>query len=157
MTKILMVCLGNICRSPLAEGILRVKAEKAGIDIQIDSAGTSNYHIGENPDKRTVLNASKHAVDVSKLKARQFSTSDFDDFDHIFVMDSSNYGDVLSLARNEADRKKVELILNRVYPGSDMSVPDPYFGGEQGFENVFILLDKACDVIVNSLKNNQEK
>jgi protein-tyrosine phosphatase len=152
MTKILMVCLGNICRSPLAEGILRVKAEKAGIDIQIDSAGTSNYHIGEHPDKRTISNAQKHAVDVSHLKARQFNVSDFDEFDHIFVMDSSNYGDVLSLARNEADRKKVELILNRVYPGADMSVPDPYFGGEQGFENVFILLDKACDIIISSLK-----
>jgi protein-tyrosine phosphatase len=147
-----MVCLGNICRSPLAEGILRVKAEKAGIDITIDSAGTSNYHIGECPDKRTILNAQKHAVDVAKLKARQFSVNDFDEFDHIFVMDSSNYSDVISLARNNSDRKKVELILNRVYPGSDMSVPDPYFGGEQGFENVFILLDKACDVIVSSLK-----
>ncbi|MDF2436476.1 MAG: protein-tyrosine-phosphatase [Bacteroidota bacterium] len=149
-----MVCLGNICRSPLAEGILRVKAEKAGVEIQIDSAGTSNYHIGEHPDKRTVLNAQKHAVDVSQLKARQFQVSDFDEFDHIFVMDSSNYGDVLSLARNDADRKKVELILNRVYPGADMSVPDPYFGGEQGFENVFILLDKACDVIISSLKHS---
>ncbi|MCE3279779.1 MAG: protein-tyrosine-phosphatase [Bacteroidetes bacterium] len=147
-----MVCLGNICRSPLAEGILRVKAEKAGIDITIDSAGTSNYHIGECPDKRTILNAQKHAIDVAKLKARQFSVNDFDEFDHIFVMDSSNYSDVISLARNNTDRKKVELILNRVYPGSDMSVPDPYFGGEQGFENVFILLDKACDVIVSSLK-----
>lgn len=151
-----MVCLGNICRSPLAEGILRVKAEKAGIDIEIDSAGTSNYHIGEHPDKRTIFNAGKHAVDVANLKARQFAVSDFDDFDHIFVMDSSNYNDVISLARNESDRNKVELILNRVYPGANMSVPDPYFGGEQGFENVFILLDKACDVIVSSIKNNQE-
>jgi protein-tyrosine phosphatase len=152
MTKILMVCLGNICRSPLAEGILRVKAERAGLDIKIDSAGTSNYHLGSTPDKRTVSNAQKHAVDVSTLKARQFCVQDFDDFDHIFVMDSSNYADVLSIARNDADRKKVELILNRVYPGADMSVPDPYFGGEQGFENVFILLDKACDVIVSSIK-----
>ncbi|MCW3071369.1 MAG: protein-tyrosine-phosphatase [Bacteroidetes bacterium] len=151
MTKVLMVCLGNICRSPLAEGILRVKAEKAGLYVEIDSAGTSNYHLGENPDKRTVINAARHAVDVAKLKARQFSVSDFDEFDHIFVMDRSNYADVLSLARNDDDRHKVEMILNRVYPGSDMSVPDPYFGGEQGFENVFILLDKACDVIVSSL------
>jgi len=146
-----MVCLGNICRSPLAEGILRVKAEKAGLDVAIDSAGTSNYHIGEHPDKRTISNAAMHAVDVANLKARQFSVSDFDEFDHIFVMDRSNYADVLSLARNDNDRRKVEMILNRVYPGSDMSVPDPYFGGEQGFENVFILLDKACDVIVSTL------
>jgi protein-tyrosine phosphatase len=152
MTKVLMVCLGNICRSPLAEGILRVKAEKAGLNVTIDSAGTSNYHIGENPDKRTVSNAQKHEVDVASLKARQFTVSDFDEFDHIFVMDQSNYADVLSLARNDSDRRKVEMILNRVYPGSNMSVPDPYFGGDQGFENVFILLDKACDVIVSSLR-----
>ncbi len=153
MTKILMVCLGNICRSPLAEGILRHKAEQNNLNITIDSAGTSNYHIGEHPDSRTIANARKHGVDVSKLKARQFSEKDFDDFDIIFVMDSSNYADVVSLARNEKDKNKVELILNRSYPNTNMSVPDPYFGGEQGFENVFILLDKACDIIVESFKN----
>ena len=152
MTKILMVCLGNICRSPIAEGILRHKAEQAHIDIQVDSAGTSNYHIGEHPDKRTILNAKQHQIDISGLRARQFTETDFDAFDFIFVMDSSNYADVISLARTEKDKQKVELILNRVYPNSNMSVPDPYFGGEQGFENVFILLDKACDVIVESLK-----
>ena len=152
MTKILMVCLGNICRSPLAEGVLRSKAGKANLQITIDSAGTSNYHIGEHPDKRTILNAKQHQIDVSQLCARQFSEKDFDEFDHIFVMDSSNYADVIALARTEKDKRKVELILNRVYPNSNMSVPDPYFGGEQGFENVFILLDKACDVIIESLK-----
>jgi protein-tyrosine phosphatase len=152
MTKILMVCLGNICRSPLAEGILRYKAEKMKLDVSIDSAGTSNYHIGEHPDKRTMANAQKHGVDLSDLKARQFRISDFDEFDHIFVMDSSNYSDVTALARNEKDKQKVELILNRVYPNSNMPVPDPYFGGEQGFENVFILLDKACEVIASTLK-----
>lgn len=152
MTKILMVCLGNICRSPLAEGILRQKAERANLPIEIDSAGTSNYHTGEHPDKRTIQNAQKHKVDVSKLKARQFNVRDFDAFDHIFVMDSSNYNDVTALARNERDKQKVEMIMNRVYPDSNMSVPDPYFGGEQGFENVFILLDKACDVIVNAVR-----
>lgn len=151
MQRILMVCLGNICRSPLAEGILRSKTEALNIDIHIDSAGTSNYHIGEHPDSRTTANAKKHGVDVSKLKARQFSVSDFDNFDKIFVMDSFNYADVVSLSRNEQDRKKVEIILNTVYPNSNMNVPDPYFGGEQGFENVYILLDKACDVIANSL------
>jgi protein-tyrosine phosphatase len=154
MTKILMVCLGNICRSPLAEGILRDKATKLNLEIDIDSAGTSNYHIGQHPDQRTITNAANHHVDVSKLKARQFTERDYDGFDHIFVMDSSNYADVIALARNEQDKQKVELILNRVYPGSNMSVPDPYFGGEQGFENVFILLDKACDVIVESIKSN---
>ena len=153
MTKILMVCLGNICRSPLAEGVLRTKVEKYDLNIVIDSAGTSNYHIGQHPDSRTIINARTHDIDISNLRARQFSVDDYDAFDHIFVMDSSNYADVVSLARNENDKQKVEMILNRVYPGSNMSVPDPYFGGEQGFENVFILLDKACDVIVESLMN----
>jgi len=153
MTKVLMVCLGNICRSPLAEGILRAKAQKNNLHITIDSAGTSNYHVGEHPDSRTIANAKKHGIDVSKLRARQFTEKDFDDFDIIFTMDTSNYSDVISKARNKADIKKVEMILNRVYPNTNMSVPDPYFGGEQGFENVYILLDKACDIIVESLKN----
>ena len=152
MQKILMVCLGNICRSPLAEGILREKTNELGISVYIDSAGTSDYHIGEHPDKRTIANALKHNVDISKLKGRQFVIEDFDKFDTIFVMDSSNYTNVIALARNEADIKKVELILNRIHPNSNMAFPDPYFGGEQGFEDVFVLLDKACSTIATSLK-----
>jgi len=105
--KILMVCLGNICRSPLAEGILRTKVEKLNLPVEIDSAGTSNYHTGQHPDNRTIQNALQHHVDVSKLKARQFSAHDFDAFDHIFVMDSSNYNDVVALARTEKDKQKV--------------------------------------------------
>ncbi|MFL5763028.1 MAG: low molecular weight protein-tyrosine-phosphatase [Bacteroidia bacterium] len=154
MRKILMVCLGNICRSPLAEGILRHKAEQLKLDLIIDSAGTSNYHVGQPPDPRTISNAKNHGVDVSMLRARQFVVSDYDNFDHIFVMDSSNYSDVIAMARNKKDEQKVELILNRVYPNSNMSVPDPYFGGEQGFENVFILLDKACEIIAGSIGQN---
>jgi len=150
-----MVCLGNICRSPLAEGILRNKTKKLNLTITIDSAGTANYHVGEHPDNRTVLNAKNHGVDISKLKARQFQVEDFDKFDIIFAMDSSNYSDIMALARNENDKRKVEMILNRVYPNSNMAVPDPYFGGEQGFENVFILLEKACDVIALSLQNTK--
>ena len=152
MTKILMVCLGNICRSPLAEGILRKKAEEFKLNLFIDSAGTSNYHIGEHPDMRTIKNAFTHNVDLSKLKARQFSVADFDNFDIIFVMDASNYSDVISLARNDNDRNKVELLLDRVYPKAGIAVPDPYFGGEEGFENVFTILDKACDVVISTLK-----
>ena len=151
-----MVCLGNICRSPLAEGILKDKAKKKGLNITIDSAGTSNYHIGEHPDRRSVKNAKDHGIDISKLKGRQFTVKDFDVFDKIYVMDSSNYGDVLSLARNKNDKEKVELILNLVYPGTNMSVPDPYFGGEQGFESVFILLDKACDIITEHIAHTHE-
>ncbi len=150
-----MVCLGNICRSPLAEGILRHKTNKLGIDVFIDSAGTSNYHIGEHPDKRTISNALKNGVDISELKARQFKVSDFDEFDIVFVMDSSNYTNVIDLARNKNDINKVELILNRVHPKSNMPVPDPYFGGEEGFQKVFDLLDNACDVIVEQLQSNK--
>ena len=153
MTKILMVCLGNICRSPLAEGILKDKAKRLNMEIIVDSAGTSNYHTGEHPDIRTIKNAANHKIDLSKLKARQFSVNDFDNFDLIFVMDASNYSDVISLARNKTDKQKVEMILDRVYPNAAMSVPDPYFGGEDGFENVFTILNNACEIIANSLAN----
>src|ERR1035437_10893434 len=115
MNTILMVCLGNICRSPLAEGLLRSKIEKLNIDIYIDSAGTGNSHIGEHPDNRSIVNAKKHGIDISKLKARQFQVDDFDKFDIIFAMDSSNYSDIISFARNEKDKHKVEMILNRLY------------------------------------------
>ena len=151
MNSILMVCLGNICRSPLAEGILRSKIEKLNLTITVDSAGTSNYHIGQPPDNRTIENAKKHGIDISKLKGRQFQVEDFDKFDIIFAMDASNYINIIDLARNEKDKNKVEMILNRVNPNSNMAVPDPYYGGEQGFENVFILLDSACNVIAKSL------
>ncbi len=151
--KILMVCLGNICRSPLAEGILRDKIEKKGLKAEVDSAGTSNYHIDATPDKRSVLNARSHGIDISKLRARQFIREDFERFDRIYVMDSSNYGDVIRMARHDADREKVHMILNVLYPDSNMSVPDPYYGGEQGFENVFMLLNDACDTIASAIEN----
>lgn len=154
MQKILMVCLGNICRSPLAEGILRDKTNKLGIPVFIDSAGTSaDYHLGAPPDKRTQKNALTHGIDLSNLKARMFTSEDFNNFDIIFVMDSSNYINVINLARNKNDIKKVELILNRLKPNSNMAVPDPYFGGEEGFQTVFELLDDACEIIAKQLKS----
>lgn len=146
-----MVCLGNICRSPLAEGILRHKTTH--LDIYIDSAGTSgDYHLGSHPDRRSIANAKKHGIDISKLKARKFTVEDFDAFDHIFVMDNYNHADVLALARNESDKNKVDLILNLAFPDKNIPVPDPYYGGEEGFENVYQLLDKACDEILKMLQ-----
>ena len=140
-----MVCLGNICRSPMAEGIFRKKAEEKGIDITIDSAGTADYHVGEHPDPRAVRNAARHGVDISHLTGRQFSKDDFDRFDLILTMDSSNYDNVLRLAGNDRDREKVKMVLDYLYPGQGMEVPDPWYGGDAGFEHVFRLLDKAAE------------
>lgn len=146
-----MVCLGNICRSPLAEGILRSKLNSDG--FLIDSAGTANYHVGHAPDKRSVSVAKKYGLDISNLKGRQFSISDFDVFDLIYVMDESNFKNVIDLARNDEDKAKVKYILNEVYPHQNYSVPDPYFGGNEGFENVYKMLDEACDIISETLNS----
>ena len=148
MQKILVVCLGNICRSPLAEGIMLKLISEKNLPIQIDSAGTSNFHAGEKPDTRTVLNAKKHGIDLSLLRARQFSKKDFDNFDAIYVMDKSNMTNVLALAKNKEHAQKVELFLNSLFPGQNMEVPDPYFGGEEGFEEVFNLIYSTCEKLI---------
>jgi protein-tyrosine phosphatase len=148
MTKILMVCLGNICRSPVAEGIMRKKIREKKLDAIVDSAGTSNYHIDEAPDQRSQKNALANGVDISNLRGRQFSEKDFNDFDMIFTMDISNYNNVIALAKSEVEKNKVSLILNHLENIKDKEVPDPYFGGEAGFQLVFDLLDEACERIV---------
>ena len=147
--KILMVCLGNICRSPLAEGIMRSKLSE---DFIVDSAGTGGWHAGELPDKRSISIAQNRGLDITNQRARQFKKSDFDTFDHIFVMDNSNYKDVLALAPNEEAKSKVKLILNEIFPNENVDVPDPYYGGQDGFENVFDMLDQACEEIARKLK-----
>lgn len=150
--KVLMVCLGNICRSPMADGLLRHKVQKEGLDIVVDSAGTAGYHIGEAPDSRMRATARSYGFPIDDLKARQFVTSDYDDFDLIYVMDRSNLKNVLSLARNTSDELKVKLILNEIEPGKDLEVPDPYYGGDQGFIDVFNMLDKATDNILEKIR-----
>ncbi len=148
MQKILFVCLGNICRSPLAEGIMLKLISDKNLTLEIDSAGTSNFHAGEKPDNRTVLNAKKHGVDLTRLRARQFSEKDFDDFDAIYVMDKSNMTNVLAHAKNKEQEQKVELFLNTLFPNQNMEVPDPYFGGEEGFEDVFNLIYSTCEKMI---------
>lgn len=146
-----MVCLGNICRSPLAEGILAHKVDN--LNIEVDSAGTAAYHVDEAPDHRSIKIARKYGINISGLRGRQFKTADFDDFDRIYVMDESNYNNVMRLARNSEDEAKVDYILNESDPGQNLEVPDPYYGGEMGFENVYKMLDEATDQIVKKIEN----
>lgn len=147
MQNILFVCLGNICRSPLAEGIMLHLKEQHQLPLEIDSAGTANYHVNEAPDHRTIANARKNGVDLSALRARQFIASDFDRFDNIYVMDKNNLKNVLGLAKTDEQRKKVSLLLGCL-PGSEIcEVPDPYYGTEEDFEAVFRLVYKACDAL----------
>ncbi len=144
-----MVCLGNICRSPLAEGILASKLPKD--KFIVDSAGTGNYHSGKQPDHRSIATAKKNGIDISNQKARQFTTLDFDTFDYIFVMDNSNYEDVVFLAKTDEQKQKVQLVLNELFPGDNVDVPDPYYGLQNGFDMVFEMLDETTDLIAKKL------
>ena len=144
-----MVCLGNICRSPLAEGILKLKVDSQ--KYFIDSAGTGSYHLGSPPDSRSIAVSRKNNLDISYQRCRQFGVSDFDEFDIIYVMDNSNKRDVLALARDENDKAKVKMILNEIFPNENVDVPDPYLGGDQGFEKVYKLLEEACSIIAQKL------
>lgn len=148
--RVLMVCLGNICRSPMAEGWLAHKAIMQQLDIEVDSAGTANYHVGAKADERMRKYAKRAGVSIEHLRARQFSVDDFDSFDRIFVMDKSNYNNVLALARTNADKDKVSLYLNELFPDQDLEVPDPYYEDEQAFNEVIALLEKATDAFIKN-------
>ncbi len=150
MQKILFVCLGNICRSPVAEGIMLhlIKEHSLHNKISVDSAGTAGYHIGEAPDKRTIQNAKKNGVDLSKLRARKFLHEDFELFDKILVMDENNFNDVKSMAKDKNRHQKIDYLLNESFAGKNLPVPDPYYGTETHFEEVFQLVYRACQKII---------
>ena len=148
--KILMVCLGNICRSPLAEGILSLKGKH--LNLEVDSAGTAAYHIGKQPDIRSIEIANKYTIDLNKQRARQFSRADFDKFDIIYAMDTNNYAHLIRLASSETERNKIRMILNEINPKAYQSVPDPYYGGENGFQDIYNMLDKASDKIIQNIE-----
>lgn len=140
-----MVCLGNICRSPLAEGILRSKVDPSM--VMVDSAGTAGYHVGSNPDPRSIAIASKYQIDISQQRCRKFTKEDFKAFDYIFAMDMENYNNIISLAPNITASNKVQLLLEGV-DTAYTEVPDPYYGGERGFQEVYDLVEKACSYLV---------
>ncbi|MCT2408915.1 low molecular weight phosphotyrosine protein phosphatase [Chryseobacterium antibioticum] len=146
--KILMVCLGNICRSPLAEGIMKTKLPE---NFFVDSAGTISMHEGKHPDKRAIKTAANHHIDISNQKSRPITKADFENFDKIYCMDIDVYEDVISKARNEDQRRKVSLFLEAAGDHKNAEVPDPYWGNMDDFEEVFQLLDRGCDVIKNQI------
>ncbi len=145
--RILMVCLGNICRSPLAEGVLRHKAQLKGLNWHIESAGTGAWHVGQAPDPRSQKVALIHGIDISKQKAQQFSPYHLETFDKIYAMDSSNYQDIIRHAKNEIEKNKVELLMNNSEPGKNKAVPDPYYD-DNLYEVVYQMIDEACEEIV---------
>ena len=145
-----MVCLGNICRSPLAEGILAHMTKEQGMDWEVDSAGTGSWHIGNAPHSESIEIAQENGIDISNQRARKFSSQDFKKYDLILAMDSENYRNIISLATEENEKNKVKLILNYSHPGKNMAVPDPYYYG--GFGNVFSLLEDACKQLLNKHK-----
>lgn len=149
-----MVCLGNICRSPMAEGIMRQLVEEKGLDWKIDSAGTGGWHIGEAPDARAIATARKYGVDISQLKARKFTYRDFENFDHIFAMDSTNYADVLALSESDEEREKVRLFLEAADPNHPTkNVTDPWFE-DRLFEPVFQEIRMASKKLLEKLDGN---
>ena len=150
-----MVCLGNICRSPLAEGILRQKTIENQHTIIIDSAGTIGIHAGEQPDKRMQATALKYGIDLSTLHSRQVTLNDFQEFDRIYAMDESNYSDLQKLAKNEVQKAKVRLLLDENPLNSLKNVPDPYYGGQEGFEQVYFLLEETINHLINNLKHDE--
>jgi len=148
MQKVLMVCLGNICRSPLAHGVLENLVDPDRVFV--DSAGTGAYHIGKAPDRRSIAVAREHGLDISQQRARQFTVKDFDSFDHIYVMDKENLANVLALAPSEEAAKKTRLFLS-VLKKDIQEVPDPYYGGEEGFQYVYDLVREASEAIALKL------
>ncbi|MCQ9636215.1 low molecular weight phosphotyrosine protein phosphatase [Chryseobacterium sp. WG14] len=146
--KILMVCLGNICRSPLAEGIMKTKVPE---NFVIDSAGTISMHEGEHPDKRAIQTAANHGIDISRQRSRPVTRADFETFDKMYCMDIDVYADVVSKAENETERRKVALFLETVGDHKNAEVPDPYWGDMKDFEDVFQLLEKGCNAIIEQI------
>lgn len=144
-----MVCLGNICRSPLAEGILQDKAFKAGLNWTVESAGTNSYHTGEPPHPLSQKVAKINGVDISKQRARRFAASDFENYDRIYALAEDVLNEIKRIAGRKYDAAKADLLMNELYPGKKMDVPDPWYGPEPGYHEAFNLIEQACDMIIS--------
>ncbi|MCC7331147.1 MAG: low molecular weight phosphotyrosine protein phosphatase [Flavobacteriales bacterium] len=153
MKRVLFVCLGNICRSAMAQGVLEQLSKQNNLNLSVDSAGTSNYHVGEAPDIRMQKKAKEHNINISTQKARQFTRDDFHNFDYIFAMDQNNFNTIILMAKNENERKKVSLLLEQSSQINFKNVPDPYYGNEKDFETVYQILNSTCIEFINTLKN----
>jgi len=155
--KILMVCLGNICRSPLAEGILQDKAFKAGLNWSIESAGTNSYHTGEPPHPLSQKVAKLNGIDICQQRARRFVAEDFEVYDKIYALAGDVLDDIKRISKKKFDVAKVDLLMNELYPGKNRDVPDPYYGAEPGYHEVYKMIDEVCDAIIKkySIRNSQ--
>ena len=151
--KILMVCLGNICRSPLAEGILKDKIKKAGLNWEVDSAGTNGFHVGEPPHPLSQRIAKIKGIDISCQKCRRFEMDDFDRFDKIYAMSADVIKEMKWIGKNKYDGSIVELLLNESYPGRNRDVPDPWFGTEAGYHKAYELIDEACEAVIRKARD----
>ena len=153
--KILMVCLGNICRSPLAEGILQDKAFKAGLNWKVESAGTENYHVGEPPHPLSQKVARLNGIEICDQRARKFVGEDFENFDRIYALSNDVLHEMRRIAKDRFDETKVELLMNELYPGKNRDVPDPWYGPEPGYHETFKLIAAACDAIIEKVKRER--
>lgn len=149
--RIIMVCLGNICRSPMAQGVMEETLSQHGIEAFVDSAGTAAYHSGEAPDLRGQSEMRRNGIDISNQRARQFNVADFDSFDYIFAMDKSNYQNIIELAQSHDDKQKVSMIMHEVDSSTDIDVPDPYYGGDAGFNKVYHMLVEASEAFARRI------
>jgi protein-tyrosine phosphatase len=153
--KILFVCTGNICRSPLAEGILRKKLQLLNVNAEVDSAGFEAFHAGDHPDSRAIATGRNHGVDISQLIARLFTSQDFQLFDRIYIMDDSHYYRIKQFARTTADMEKVDYLMNVIHPGKNLNVEDPWYGDLDGFEKVFNKLNEACGILAEKIASTK--
>jgi protein-tyrosine phosphatase len=155
--KILMVCLGNICRSPLAEGILQDKALKAGLNWTVESAGTDAYHIGESPHPLSQKVARKNGIEICNQRARRFVPEDFERFDKIYALAEDVLFEIKRIAKNKFDGSKVDLLMNELYPGKNLDVPDPWYGSEEGYHKAYEMINRACDAIISKTQDSRFK